>query len=205
MKIQNRDLLPQNPIFLPRQTELPMKPANVCVYCGSSDGADPTTLAAATRFGTLMAKADVGLVYGGASIGVMGALARAVMAGGGRTLGVIPEFLSKAEVKMTGLTELVVTQSMHERKQLMFERSDAFVALPGGIGTLEELVEMLTWAQLGRHNHPIIIANLGGFWDPLVTLLDHMIQQKFMHSNIRRFYGVVDKVEDILPRIEAAL
>tara|TARA_R110000868_G_scaffold10226_3_gene50089 strand:+ start:7354 stop:7971 length:618 start_codon:yes stop_codon:yes gene_type:complete len=205
MKIQNRDLPHENPIFLPRQTELPMKPANVCVYCGSSDGADPTTLAAATRFGTLMAKADVGLVYGGASIGVMGALARAVMAGGGRTLGVIPEFLSKAEVKMTGLTELVVTQSMHERKQLMFERSDAFVALPGGIGTLEELVEMLTWAQLGRHNHPIIIANLGGFWDPLVTLLDHMIQQKFMHSNIRRFYGVVDKVEDILPRIEAAL
>ncbi len=182
-----------------------MKPANVCVYCGSSDGADPATLAAATRFGTLMAEADVGLVYGGASIGVMGALARAVMVGGGRTLGVIPEFLSKAEVKMTGLTELIVTQSMHERKQLMFERSDAFVALPGGIGTLEELVEMLTWAQLGRHNHPIILANLNGFWDPLVTLLDHMIQQKFMHSNIRRFYGVVDKVEDILPRIEAAL
>ncbi|MDO8422546.1 MAG: TIGR00730 family Rossman fold protein, partial [Parvibaculum sp.] len=112
-----------------------MKPANVCVYCGSSDGAEPSTLAAAARFGSLMAEADVGLVYGGASIGVMGVLARAVMAGGGRTLGVIPEFLSKAEVKMVGLSELIVTQSMHERKQLMFERSDAFVALPGGIGT----------------------------------------------------------------------
>tara|TARA_R110002074_G_scaffold235457_3_gene407355 strand:+ start:1814 stop:2431 length:618 start_codon:yes stop_codon:yes gene_type:complete len=205
MKIQNRDLKRQKPDFPVRSAELSMKPANVCVYCGSSDGAEPSTLAAAARFGSLMAEADVGLVYGGASIGVMGVLARAVMAGGGRTLGVIPEFLSKAEVKMVGLSELIVTQSMHERKQLMFERSDAFVALPGGIGTLEELVEMLTWAQLGRHNHPIIIANLNGFWDPLVDLLDHMIQQKFMHSNIRRFYGVVDKVEDILPRIEAAL
>jgi uncharacterized protein (TIGR00730 family) len=182
-----------------------MKPANVCVYCGSSNGADPTTVDAAQRFGTLMAEGGVGLVYGGASIGVMGALARAVLAGGGTALGVIPEFLSQAEVKMTGLSELIVTQSMHERKQIMFERSDAFVALPGGIGTLEELVEMLTWAQLGRHNHPIIIANLNGFWDPLVELLDHMIQQEFMRSNIRRFYAVVDKVEDILPRIEAAL
>ncbi|MDO8289585.1 MAG: TIGR00730 family Rossman fold protein [Parvibaculum sp.] len=182
-----------------------MKPANVCVYCGSSDGADPTTLEAATRFGTLLAEAGVGLVYGGASIGVMGAVARAVMAGGGTVTGVIPEFLSKAEVKMTGLSEMIVTQSMHERKHIMFERSDAFVALPGGIGTLEELIEMMTWAQLGRHNHPIIIANLNGFWDPLVELLDHMIKAKFMASSIRRFYGVVDKVEDILPRIEAAL
>ena len=182
-----------------------MKPANVCVYCGSSDGADPTTVDAASRFGTLLAEAGVGLVYGGASIGVMGAVARAVMAGGGTVTGVIPEFLSRAEVKMTGLSEMIVTQSMHERKHIMFERSDAFVALPGGIGTLEEVIEMLTWAQLGRHNHPIIIANLNGFWDPLVELLDHMIQQKFMASSIRRFYGVVDKVEDILPRIEAAL
>lgn len=179
--------------------------ANVCVYCGSSNGADPSTLIAATRFGDLLAQAGVGLVYGGASIGVMGAVARAVMAGGGTVTGVIPEFLSKAEVKMTGLSEMIVTQSMHERKRIMFDRSDAFVALPGGIGTLEEVIEMLTWAQLGRHNHPIIFANLNGFWDPLVELLNHMIEQKFMESNIRRFYAVVDKVEDILPRIEAAL
>jgi hypothetical protein len=182
-----------------------MKPSNVCVYCGSQNGADPTTVDAARRFGELLAAADVGLVYGGASIGVMGALARAVMEGGGRVTGVIPDFLSTVEVQMDGLSELIVTESMHTRKQLMFERSDAFVALPGGIGTLEELVEMLTWAQLGRHNHPIIIANLNGFWDPLVELLDHMIRQNFTASNIRRFYGVVDKVDDILPRIEAAL
>lgn len=182
-----------------------MKPANICVYCGSQAGADPTTLEAATRFGELLAASGVGLVYGGASIGVMGALARAVMENGGRAVGVIPDFLANVEVKMEGLSELIVTRSMHERKQIMFERSDAFVAMPGGIGTLEELVEMLTWAQLGRHQHPIILANLNGFWDPLVELLDHMIRQNFTASNIRRFYGVVDKVDDILPRIEAAL
>jgi len=181
------------------------KLANVCVYCGSSNGADPATLVAATRFGDLLAQQDVGLVYGGASIGVMGAVARAVLAGGGTVTGVIPEFLSKAEVKMSGLSEMIVTQTMHERKRIMFDRSDAFVALPGGIGTLEEVIEMLTWAQLGRHNHPIIFANLNGFWDPLVELLNHMIEQQFVASGIRQYYGVVDKVEDILPRIEAAL
>lgn len=182
-----------------------MKLANVCVYCGSSDGADPAFVEAATRFGSLLAGANVGLVYGGASIGVMGALARSVLANGGRVVGVIPEFLTRAEVKMTGTTEMIVTDSMHTRKRVMFERSDAFVALPGGIGTLEELIEMLTWAQLGRHNHPIVIANLNGFWDPLIELLHHMIEQQFVNSSIRRFYGVVDKIEDILPRIEAAL
>lgn len=182
-----------------------MKPANICVYCGSKSGADANIVEAAHRFGAELAAADIGLVYGGASIGVMGALARAVLNGGGKVTGIIPSFLADAEIQLHDVTETIVTQSMHERKQLMFERSDAFVALPGGIGTLEELVEMLTWAQLGRHNHPIIIANLNGFWDPLVELLDHMIKQQFTASNIRRFYGVVDKVEDILPRIEAAL
>ncbi len=182
-----------------------MKPANVCVYCGSKGGADASIVEAAHRFGTDLATAGIGLVYGGASIGVMGALARAVLDGGGKVTGIIPEFLADAEIQLHDVTETIITQSMHMRKQLMFERSDAFVALPGGIGTLEELVEMLTWAQLGRHHHPIIIANLNGFWDPLVELFDHMIKQQFMASNIRRFYGVVDKVEDILPRIQAAL
>ncbi|MFZ3033968.1 MAG: TIGR00730 family Rossman fold protein [Parvibaculum sp.] len=182
-----------------------MKPSNICVYCGSKEGADPTIMEAARRFGALLAEAEIGLVYGGASIGVMGALARSVLGHGGKVTGVIPDFLADAEILMHEATEVVVTKSMHERKQIMFERSDAFVALPGGIGTLEELVEMLTWAQLGRHNHPIILANLNEFWEPLVELLDHMIIQKFMASNIRRFYGVVDKVEDIIPRIEAAL
>lgn len=181
------------------------KLSNLCVYCGSSDGNEPAFVEAGARFGDILAQAGVGLVYGGASIGVMGAVAKAVLAGGGRVTGVIPEFLSRIEVQLNDVTELIVTDSMHSRKWAMFERADAFVALPGGIGTLEEVVEMLTWAQLGRHDLPIVIANLGGFWDPLIELLDHIIKAGFARSNIRRVYSVVDRVEDILPRIEAAL
>ncbi|MGB3810187.1 MAG: TIGR00730 family Rossman fold protein, partial [Parvibaculum sp.] len=129
----------------------------------------------------------------------------AVLAEGGKVVGIIPDFLTRVEVQLSDVNELIVTDSMHERKWEMFQRSDAFVALPGGIGTLEELIEIMTWAQLGRHSKPIIIANLHGFWDPLIELLDHMIKRQFTHSSVRRFYGVVDKVEDILPRIEAAL
>jgi len=182
-----------------------MKISNVCVYCGSSDGNKPSFVEAGARFGEILARAGVGLVYGGASIGVMGAVATAVLSGGGRVTGVIPDFLSRVEVQLDDVTELIVTDSMHSRKWTMFERSDAFVALPGGIGTLEEMVEMLTWAQLGRHSLPIVIVNLEGFWDPLIDLLDHIIKAGFARSNIRRIYSVVDKVEDILPRIEAAL
>jgi uncharacterized protein (TIGR00730 family) len=182
-----------------------MKLSNVCVYCGSQDGSDPDLVAAATRFGGLLAGAGIGLVYGGASIGVMGALARAVLDGGGRVTGVIPEFLFKEEVPLHSVSELIVTDSMHTRKRTMFDRSDAFVALPGGIGTLEELIEMLTWAQLGRHRHPIIVANLKGFWRPLIELMDHMIETKFVGENIRGLYSVAERVDDILPRIEAAM
>ena len=162
--------------------------------------------------GSTMAKEGIRLVYGGGGSGIMGAVAHAVRAGGGDITGIIPEFLIPKERGNMGsdglsdeLGDVIVTKNMHERKTKLFERSDAFVALPGGIGTLEELVEMLTWAQLGRHEHPVVLANLSGFWDPLIMLLDHMITQKFMTSNIRRFYGVVDQVDDILPRIEAAL
>lgn len=182
-----------------------MKISNICVYCGSSEGSEPLFIEAAERFGRILARSGVGLVYGGASIGIMGALARSVLAEGGRVTGVIPEFLTRVEAQLHEANELIVTDSMHSRKREMFERSDAFVALPGGIGTLEETVEMLTWAQLGRHSRPIILANLNGFWEPLIGLLDHMIKSDFARSNIRRIYGVVDQVEDILPRIEAAL
>jgi len=188
-----------------RGRQSPTKLSTVCVYCGSSDGNEPAFVEAGARFGGILARAGVGLVYGGASIGVMGAVARAVLAGGGRVTGVIPEFLSRVEVQLDEVTELVVTDSMHSRKWAMFERADAFVALPGGIGTLEEVVEMLTWAQLGRHDLPIVIANLDGFWDPLIELLDHIIKAGFARSSIRRVYSVVDRIEDILPRIEAAL
>ena len=178
---------------------------SLCVYCGSSVGNEPQFMAAAEGFGRLMAQAGVRLVYGGGGVGLMGAVARAVLAEGGQVTGIIPKFLTEVEVQLDDVTELIVTDSMHARKQLMFERSQAFVALPGGIGTLEEAVEMLTWAQLGRHSQPIVIANLNGFWDPLIELLDHIIKAGFARSDIRRIYSVVDRIEDVIPRIEAAL
>jgi uncharacterized protein (TIGR00730 family) len=176
----------------------------ICVYCGSSAGTDPAYVAAATRFGEILADASIGLVYGGGSAGVMGALARAVQARGGEITGVIPEFLTVKENTFRGATEVVVTQGMHDRKQIMFERSDAFVALPGGIGTLEELVEQLTWAQLGRHRKPILIANLKGFWDGLLGLLDHMEAAGYIHSTSQMNFLVVDDVEAILPALREA-
>ncbi|MEQ9519670.1 MAG: TIGR00730 family Rossman fold protein [Parvibaculum sp.] len=191
---------PSKPSTAPDMTRL-----NVCVYCGSSTGDDPKFSAAAEALGARLAAENVGLVYGGGKIGLMGVCARRVMADGGRVTGVIPDFLQTIEIAFDGITELHVTRSMHERKQLMFEKSDAFVALPGGIGTLEEVIEMLTWAQLGRHNYPIIFLNIEGFWDPLTSLFDHMISNGFMKSNIRGHYAVVDRVEDVLPRIEAVL
>ncbi|WP_339829618.1 TIGR00730 family Rossman fold protein [uncultured Parvibaculum sp.] len=178
---------------------------SLCVYCGSSVGNEPQFMAAAEGFGRLMAQAGVRLVYGGGGVGLMGAVARAVLAEGGQVTGIIPKFLTEVEVQLDDVTELIVTDSMHARKQLMFERSQAFVALPGGIGTLEEAVEMLTWAQLGRHSQPIVIANINGFWDPLIEILDHIIKAGFARSDIRRIYAVVDRIEDIIPRIEAAL
>ncbi|MBG53509.1 MAG: TIGR00730 family Rossman fold protein [Rhodobiaceae bacterium] len=178
---------------------------DVCVYCGSSTGDDPKFSTAAAALGTRFAAENVGLVYGGGKIGLMGICARTVMEAGGRVTGIIPDFLQTAEIAYEGISELHVTRSMHERKQLMFDKSDAFVALPGGIGTLEEVIEMLTWAQLGRHNYPIIFLNIAGFWDPLISLFDHMISNGFMKSGIRGHYAVVDRVEDVLPRIEAVL
>ncbi len=136
---------------------------NVCVYCGSNSGINPAYTEAARSLGRHMAKAGVGLVYGGGGLGLMGELARTVLAAGGRVTGIIPAFLSKKERMLRDAHEMIVVDDMHQRKKLMFDKSDAFVALPGGIGTLEELVEQLTWAQLGRHNKPIVLVNIEGF------------------------------------------
>ena len=178
---------------------------SICVYCGSSPGKDPAFVATAQAFGKIMAENGVKLVYGGGSKGLMGAVAAGVLENGGKVLGVIPEFLKARELAMKGATELVVTRNMHERKQIMFERADAFVALPGGIGTLEELVEQLTWSQLGRHRKPILFANINGFWDPLCELLDHMKNNGFIHSELSFEYGLADRVEDILPQLRTAV
>jgi len=176
----------------------------VCVYCGSSPGTDPAFIAAATRLGELMAQDHVGLVYGGGSRGLMGAVATSVLDHGGHVTGIIPEFLQKQEQTLKRAQEVIVTPDMHVRKQAMFDKADAFVALPGGIGTLEELVEQLTWAQLGRHKKPILIVNIGGFWDPLCALLDHMRKLEFIRADLGVTLLVADRVEDVLPKLRAA-
>ncbi len=176
----------------------------VCVYCGSGPGSDPRFIDGATAFGKELAENGVGLVYGGGSIGLMGAVAKSTLDNGGTVTGIIPEFLTARENALKRAQELIVTKNMHERKQLMFDRSDAFVALPGGIGTLEELVEQLTWAQLGRHTKPILLANFAGFWDPLLVLLNHMRDKAFIRQNLSVNVLTADRVEDILPTLEAA-
>jgi uncharacterized protein (TIGR00730 family) len=177
---------------------------SICVYCGSSPGNDPIFVETAQKFGQILAQNGITLVYGGGSRGLMGALALSVHEHGGRVIGVIPEFLKVRERMFTGAEEIIVTRDMHERKRMMFERADAFVALPGGIGTLEELVEQLTWSQLGRHRKPILVANINGFWEPLVELLDHMKRSGFIHSDLTFDYAVVDRIEDVVPTIKSA-
>jgi hypothetical protein len=177
---------------------------DICVYCGSSPGSDPRFGEAADRLGAAMAAAGVGLVFGGGEDGLMGRTARAVLAHGGRVTGIIPTFLVKREHALTSAQELIVVPDMHQRKQLMFERADAFIALPGGIGTLEELVEQLTWVQLGRHRKPVLIADIGGFWRPLLGLLAHMNTLGFIRDSAEVRYLVAEKIEDALPMIERA-
>jgi uncharacterized protein (TIGR00730 family) len=178
---------------------------SICVYCGSAPGKDPAFVAAAQAFGRIMAREGIRLVYGGGTIGLMGALASAVLDNGGEVIGVIPEFLTKRERMITRAQELLVTRDMHERKRKMFERADAFVALPGGIGTLEETIEQMTWAQLGRHKKPILLANINRFWDPLCALLNHMKALEFIRPDLWVEPIVVDHVDDILPRLRAAV
>jgi len=183
---------------------------SICVYCGSASGSDPAYLAAAQTLGRSMAAAGLGLVYGGGGIGLMGEVARAVRENGGYVLGVIPAFLQAREVHFKGASEMIVTADMHERKMLMFERADAFVALPGGIGTLEELIEQMTWAQLGRHGKPIIIADVLKFWRPLLTLLGHMeteefLRKPFLDNGARTLYEVVTDAATIVPKIQSML
>jgi uncharacterized protein (TIGR00730 family) len=176
----------------------------ICVYCGSGPGSNPRFIEAAIALGKVLAENRIRLVYGGGSIGLMGALATSVLDHGGSVTGIIPDFLTSRENALTRVQELVVTPDMHERKRLMFERSDAFVALPGGVGTLEELVEQLTWKQLGRHTKPILLANVDGFWEPLLALLAHMRATQFIRPNLAVDVLKAERIEDILPRLRAA-
>ncbi|QGM99148.1 TIGR00730 family Rossman fold protein [Methylocystis parvus] len=174
---------------------------NICVYCGSAEGDDPRYAAAAESFGKALARADIGLVFGGGSCGLMGVVARSTLNAGGRVTGIIPSFLDEREIALQGITDLILVEDMHTRKRLMFEKSDAFVALPGGVGTLEELTEQLTWVQLGRHTKPLVIADIAGFWRPLLTLFAHMHNSGFIREGYDVRYMVAERVEDILPMI----
>jgi len=180
---------------------------SICVYCGSSPGNNPVYVEAGRQLGREIAKAGMRLVYGGGTKGIMGAVAEGAMSEGGRVTGIIPRFLITKErtaSELDLLDELVTTADMHERKHIMFEKSDAFVALPGGIGTLEEIVEIMTWAQLGRHRKPIVFANVEGFWQPMLTLLDHMRAEGFVHTGHLLQPLLVDRPEDLVGAIREA-
>jgi len=176
----------------------------ICVYCGSGPGTNPRFVEAAKSLGKSFAENGIRLVYGGGSIGLMGAVAASVLDHGGMVTGIIPDFLTSRENALTRVQELIVTPDMHARKRLMFERSDAFVALPGGIGTLEELVEQLTWQQLGRHTKPVLLANIDGFWEPLLALVSHMRATEFIRPSLPIDILKAERVEEILPRLRAA-
>ena len=181
---------------------------SICVYCGSSPGRGEVYLEAGRALGRSIAASGLRLVYGGGTKGIMGAVSAGTREAGGKVMGIIPRFLMNKEATesaLARLNELVVTEDMHERKHRMFEESDAFVALPGGIGTVEEIVEIMTWAQLGRHRKPIVFGNIGGFWNPMLTLIDHMRVEGFVHTSHLVQPLVVDTAEGIVPAIlEAA-
>ena len=176
---------------------------NVCVYCGSGPGTDPDFAVAARRFGKILAENGIGLVYGGCSIGLMGEIANAVLDNNGHVTGIIPDFLANREHQIHR-GEVIRTRNMHDRKQQMFEHADAFVALPGGVGTLEEVVEQMTWVQLGRHKKPVLLANIKGFWEPLRALLVHMEELNFIRPGLAVEYLVADRIEDVLPMLQDA-
>ncbi|MEO0766409.1 MAG: TIGR00730 family Rossman fold protein [Pseudomonadota bacterium] len=168
-----------------------MAPLSVCVFCGARTGTDPEYAADAARLGSGIAARGWRLVYGAGDVGLMGTVARAAQAGGGDTFGVIPRHLVDWEVGKTDLTRYVVTETMHERKKVMFMNCDAVVVLPGGAGSLDEMFEVLTWRQLGLHEKPVVLVNTRGYWDPLISLLQHVVAQDFADPSLLTYFEVV--------------
>jgi len=177
---------------------------SIAVYCGSSGRVDEIYRAAATRLGVTLAGAGIELVYGGARIGLMGLMADAALASGGRVTGVIPLHLHDREVGHSGLSELIIADSMHHRKRVMFERADAFAVLPGGLGTLDETLEIITWKQLGLHDKPIVIIDVAGYWAPFIELIDHVVASGFAGRDTHHLYRVIPRVEDLLSVLASA-
>lgn len=180
----------------------PRRLESVCVYCASSNAAPQEFIAAAEAFGKVLAGEGIRLVYGGGGVGLMGATARSAHGAGGRVLGVIPHFLTSHERPLKTV-ETVIVNSMHERKMMMFEEADAFAILPGGIGTLEEVIELLSWRRLGLHAKPIAFLNLQGFWDPLFALFQHILDQQLIPAEFSETWTSVDRVEDLLPALQS--
>ena len=178
--------------------------SSICVFCGSNAGANPAYLEAAEVVGRGLAQRGVQVVYGGATVGMMGALADAARGAGGEVIGVIPQSIFDREIGHTGLDDLRVVGSMHERKALMAELANAFIALPGGIGTLEELFEVYTWAQLGIHTKPLGLLDVAGYFQPLVAFLDHAVHERFMRAEMRRLLAVSNDLDDLLAALEAS-
>ncbi|UOA22990.1 Cytokinin riboside 5'-monophosphate phosphoribohydrolase [Sulfitobacter pontiacus] len=178
---------------------------SVCVYCGSRPGDDPEYTAQADALGRALAQNDWRLVYGAGDVGLMGTVARAAQTAGGTTFGVIPDHLVKWEVGKTDLTTYVVTETMHERKKVMFMNCDAVVVLPGGAGSLDELFEVLTWRQLGLHQKPVILLNTNGYWNPLTALLDHVVARGFAEESLLGYVDTVDDVDGALDVLRRSL
>lgn len=181
-----------------------MRAKSICVFCGSRVGNDPAYAELARRLGTECAARGVRLVYGGGRIGLMGILADAALSAGGEVVGVIPEFLQKLEVGNGAVSELHLVDSMHERKQRMFDLADAFVTLPGGLGTFDETIEIITWKQLRLHSKPIVLINHEGYWEIFRELVGHAITHDFAHGKVRELFTLVDGVDDVFDAIDAA-
>ncbi len=177
---------------------------SVCVYCGSRTGNDPSYANIAKQIGSSLAENNFKVVFGAGSIGMMGIVACSALSAGGKVIGVIPEHLDDIEITLPGLTELYVTKNMHDRKALMFDKSDAFVLLPGGLGSLDEFFEILTWAQLGLHSNPIIIFNQKDYWRPLLTLINHIIEENFSGIECKALYQVADTTEAVIDILKSS-
>lgn len=178
-------------------------PSSLCVFCGARFGADPGARDVAVRMGELLAREGITLVYGGGGVGLMGLVANAALKGGGQVVGIIPRFLLQREAGHPALTQTVVVETMHERKLQMFERSEAFVVLPGGIGTLEELFEVLSWRTLGLHTKPIVIVDQGGYWDSLAALLRSVVEGGFAERSHLDHVAFIRDIGELLPTIAA--
>ena len=181
------------------------KIGSLCVYCGSSSSGPPSHKVAAIRLGQIMAAHGIRLIFGGGRIGLMGALADSAIAGGGEVIGVIPRFLDEHEISHTGVTRLEITDSMHERTQLMAELSDGFIVLPGGLGTLDETLEIITWKQLNLHDKPIVIVNIDDYWQPLEWLIGHTVSNGYTHPENSEIVTILSNVDDVLPTLKKEL